>query len=112
MAIPEDPQDVATRFWAQLLGFEISYDGPTPGSPLWGQLLVTKLASESGRSPSEVDLIVQEYIGQRRRYCYPELFELWGEAPFPPRTHEHSDVRRQVERALQLESDDREARES
>ena len=86
-----DPIDEAARFWAQILGFEISYDGPPPGSVAWGMDLVTRLAEEAGRSEKEVDVVAKEYLRARWRYCYPELEELWGEPPYPPRTHQHRD---------------------
>jgi hypothetical protein len=95
VAVPDDPMDVAARFWAQLLGFEISYDGPEPGSPLWGMQLVRRLATSPALCDEEAGALVKEYLGARWSYCFPELDEIWGEEGRPPRgegrTHWHLD---------------------
>jgi hypothetical protein len=103
MAGPDDPQDAAAQFWAQILGYEISYDGPSPGSPLWGMQLVQSLATSPAMPAEEVSRVVKAYLGARWTYCYPELEEIWGERPHPVRTHDHPEVLKPVERAVKEE---------
>lgn len=103
MPVPDDSQDVAAQFWAQILGFEISFDGPEPGSPLWGMQLVHRLALAPPVPEEVAGRLMRGYIGARWTYCFPEIDELWGDPPHPSRTHSHAEVREPVERAVEEE---------
>lgn len=89
MPVPEDPQDVAAHFWAQLLGVEISDDPVPAGSPVWGMQLVRRLAKAPALGDEEASRVVKSYLNARWTYCYPEIDELHGTPPYPPRTHDH-----------------------
>jgi hypothetical protein len=78
--VSDDTQDIAARFWAQLLGFEISSEPPTPGSPLWGMQLVHKLALAPAMPPDEASRVVKSYLKARTDWDHPDQ-----EPPFEPR---------------------------
>jgi hypothetical protein len=67
----DDTQDIAARFWAQLLGFEISSEPPPVGSPVWGMQLVRKLALAPPMPPDEASRVVRSDLGARWDYDRP-----------------------------------------
>jgi hypothetical protein len=66
----EDPQDLAARFWAQVLGFELVEGPMPPGSPVWGMQLVRRLALAPPVTEEEAGRLAQDYLGARWRYQY------------------------------------------
>lgn len=68
MPVPDDPQQLAAHFYAQLLGFEISDDEPPLGSPLWCMLLVYRLAMAPALDEDEASRIVGNFLAALDSY--------------------------------------------